>query len=243
MNTPVSTEEALRRIDLIIPMLALDVRRALVSRAFLQVGNGRVIADLSGLQTQAAVGHAQSQNAHRIMLSVELARIFDVRNRSPEKQDKASLPILSHYLGRDDVRTALTSRTSHVERSARVAASVVSYLMRWQRVLGGSEQVALSRLRAFRDYEVSHSIFDKQPDRPTYADLFRLCTLAAGLVHRAETAVDADETDFRLNARIYRQQASAFWGAFTVGVLALDQELERQTSSPPPCARRNSADT
>lgn len=231
MKAPVSTEEALRRVDLIVPMLALDVRRALVSRAYLQAGNGRVIADLSGLQTQAADGHDQSQNAHRIMLSIELARIFDCGNRPPEKQDKASLPILSHYLGREDVQAALSSRTQHIERSARIAATIASYLRRWRRVLGGNEQAALSRLRAFRDYEVAHSIFDQQPDRPTYAEIFRLCTLAAGLVHRAETALDADETDFLLNARVYRRQASAYWGAFTVGVLTIDQEKQRQASS------------
>lgn len=231
MSERVSTEEALRRVDLIVPLLALDARRALVSRAYLRASNEPVLTALSGVKTHADDGHAQSQNAHRIMLSIELARLFDVGNKPIEKQDKASLPVLSHYLARDDVRNALIRRVTHVGRVPRVAASIESYLRRWQRTIGGNEQAALSKLRTFRDYEIAHSIFDKQPDYPTYSQLFRLCTLTVGLVYRAEIAINGDETDFVLNARVYREKATSYWTAFTVGVLAIDSAIKGAAQS------------
>ncbi|HEV7335887.1 MAG TPA: hypothetical protein VGO06_07940 [Bosea sp. (in: a-proteobacteria)] len=235
MNGQVSTEEAVRRVDRIVPMLGLDIRRALVSRAYLQASNGQVRTDLAGVETQAADGHAQTQNAHRIMLAIELARVLDVGNRPIEKQDKASLPVLAHYFDRADVRNELVGRTGHQERKALIIASLDSFLKRWRRATEESaaeenEGSAILKLRSFRDYEIAHSIFDKQPKYPKYVDLFRLCSMAAGLAHRAEIATSGDETDFPLNARVYRQQAETYWGAFAVGVRVIDQEVQRLRS-------------
>lgn len=218
-------EEALERVDLIVPRLALDVRRALASRAYLQASNEPVLDALAEVATLAADGHAQSQNAHRIMLSIELARIFDADEGRPiARQSKASLPVLAHYLGRADVQEALARRSRHNSRSERISNSIASFLRRWRRLEESpSDQSALANLKSFRNYEIAHSIFDRQPAYPTYAELFRLCSVAAGLTYRAEIAADADDTDFRLNARIYRQLSRSYWGAFTAGVLAINE--------------------
>jgi hypothetical protein len=104
-----NTEEALRRVRLIAPMLRDEVRTAILSRAILEAANDAIPKGLGGVHTEFAATFNAVQNALALKLALELARIFDLSaNRHPsEEQDKASIPVLAALVGRADVQAGL----------------------------------------------------------------------------------------------------------------------------------------
>ena len=102
--------EALRRVRLITPMLRLDVRRAVLSRAILEAANETIAKGLKGIQTEFSGSYNAGQHALAMMLALDLARIFDLSEGGrypPEEQDKASIPVLAALIGRQDVQAEL----------------------------------------------------------------------------------------------------------------------------------------
>jgi hypothetical protein len=99
------------------------------------------------------------QNSLAIRLTLDVAKVFDVGLSRPlDDQDKASIPILAHYLARSDVRYHLLER-------ARA----------WTPHYPEQGAAALERVRGLRHRRLAHSLFDKEPDPlPRYNDLFDL---------------------------------------------------------------------
>jgi hypothetical protein len=162
-----------------------------------------------------------------MMLAVDLARIFDdSAGRSKDDQDKASIPILAHHLGRADVRAHLEQRAkdcvawlADVNVSACGAAideAVAEYEALRADVNG---QAALSRLRELRTQRLAHNLYDKEPSRPMYADLFMLADFARGFVGRVSLAAMAAERDMSCREGDVSEAARAFWAAALRGNL------------------------
>jgi hypothetical protein len=104
------TEEALRRVKLISPMLRADVARAILSHAIMEAANDTIPKGMAGTNTIFSDTYFGTQNALALKLAMDLARIFDLSEGgrySPEEQDKASILVLAALLRRSDVRTSL----------------------------------------------------------------------------------------------------------------------------------------
>lgn len=223
-RTPVTAVEAVSIIDRVVPMIGLDVRRGIEGMELLEAGNKPVTSALAGVRADAIRGHSPVQNALTLTLVLAMSRVFDLGSSRPiEQQNKASLPLLAHYLGRQDVEQALLSRRSphpvlnRVEQQAAIAAFRAAWAAHQSDT---AIQDALRRLRLFRDYEVAHSLFDVQPGAPTYDELFRIVGSAADLVILAERGAGLDPSffvEFRADRAGF---AAAFWGAYIAGVKA-----------------------
>src|SRR5580698_5739206 len=97
------TQEALRRVRQITPMLELDVRRAIRSQAVLSAANETIAKGLDGILTAFSDTYDAGQYAVTMALALDLARIFDLsesKRYAPENQDKASIPVLAALLKR-----------------------------------------------------------------------------------------------------------------------------------------------
>src|SRR4051794_5389688 len=107
----ISTSEAVRRVEAIVPMLADDVLRAIELHQTMEAANEIVALPLRDRRVDWAEPFSIIQNTLSLMLAMNLARIFDVSSTWPlDKQDKASIPILAHHLGQADVQHDLVTK-------------------------------------------------------------------------------------------------------------------------------------
>ncbi|TQI74064.1 hypothetical protein FHT98_1805 [Bosea sp. AK1] len=109
------TDEAVRRVSLIAPMLREDVQTAIVSHAVLEASNAILPKGLSGITTPFVETYNGVQYALTMKLAMDLARIFDLSESKrfpPEEQDKASIPVLAALMSRPDVRNALENEAA-----------------------------------------------------------------------------------------------------------------------------------
>lgn len=105
-----NTAEALRRVQVILPMLRDDVRTAVLSHAVMEASNDIIPSGMKGLHCEFTDTYGAVQNALALKLSMDLARIFDLsrgKRFAPAEQDKASVQVLAALLGRIDVQDSL----------------------------------------------------------------------------------------------------------------------------------------
>jgi AbiU2 len=105
------TEEALRRVKLIAPMLRRDVETAILSHAVMEAANDTIPKGMASTYSDFVDTYSAVQNALSLKLMMDLARIFDLSEGGPshprEKQDKASIQVLGALLRRPDVQNGL----------------------------------------------------------------------------------------------------------------------------------------
>jgi hypothetical protein len=107
-----TTEEAMRRIRLITPMLRNDVETAIYSHSTMEAMNDIVPKRMAGRSTPFVEAYHATQNALALKVAMDLARIFDLSNprRYPaHKQEKASVQVLAALLRLDGVNAVLVN--------------------------------------------------------------------------------------------------------------------------------------
>lgn len=218
--TELAVTEAQRRIDAIAPMLLWDVRRLLDTRSIMDAANRMVIA--RGLVVgPRAEPYNIIQQRLAMMLAVDLARVFDVSgSRHLDNQDKASIPVLAHHLRRVDIRALLEVRArdgiawmANVSAEA-CAASIDRALKDYDQLLSSDEgRTALERLRELRTQRLAHSLFDKDPARPFYSELFLLADFAGTFVSQTTLAIMGNNHDLANRQEDLGRSADAFWAA------------------------------
>lgn len=110
------TGEAVRRVRAIIKMLRTDVRTAIHSHEVMEGLNEVVPKGLTGVRSTYVDAYGAFQNALALKLAMDIARIFDVtaNSRYPiEEQDKASFPVLTALLAREDVQMYFINEAAH----------------------------------------------------------------------------------------------------------------------------------
>lgn len=110
-----NTDEAVRRVRLITPMLRDDVQTAIVSHAVLEASNTILPKGLAGVTTPFVDTYNAVQYALTMKLAMDLARIFDLSAGTrfpPEEQDKASIPVLAALMSRPDVQDAFENEAA-----------------------------------------------------------------------------------------------------------------------------------
>ena len=92
------TEEAVRRVKLIVDLLLDDVRMAVTVYVTMETFNETVPAALRNTSADPAYTFNAIQDAPASKVAMDVARIFDLteNGRYPaEEQDKASIPVLA----------------------------------------------------------------------------------------------------------------------------------------------------
>ncbi len=212
-----TVEQCINIIDIVIPMIATDVRRAIGHMEMLE-GSNWLASQLSGVQTQAAEGVNLSQNAFLVMLALDVSRIFDPVSID---KDKASLPLLYQYFCKDGVQSKLIDRFKHYgpTKSKNATTSLMQFCRSWKALLKSNrDQNALSKLRILRNNELAHSLHGKQPEAPTYGNLFRLVKIAHCLTCLAENTTDKGLADLRNYRRNMKPQTLLFWKTIKFGI-------------------------
>lgn len=224
MGSQISTDEACRRIDAIAPLLLWDVRRLLETRAVMEAGNQLVIQH-GLLVGEAAETYNIIQTRLAMMLALDLARVLDVSvGRSKDKQDKASVPILAHHLDRPDVRGRLAKRAEDgiawfagVNEQACVDAIDEALELNRNIYADPVGATAIERVRELRTQRLAHSLYDADPARPFYSDLFLLADFARDFVGRVSQAIMAGDRDMSGPELRAMQSAQRFWSGALAG--------------------------
>ena len=236
------TEEAIRRVRQIVPMLRVDVTTAIRSHAVLEAANDMVARrELAGVNTEFALTFNTMRNALGLKVALDLARIFDLsENRSPEKQDKASVPVLAALLARPDVKLGLErdaegwSAVGRDDDDEGSEQSVVEAMLNESNrpdnsdccrdaiaafleaaalvdVDSSAEKSGLARLRQFRTQRLAHSLFDQEPEQPpNYVDVLLLLIVAKQAATYALLAVEGWNQGFDDQAQFDRENADGF---------------------------------
>lgn len=216
----VTVIEAQRRIDAIAPMLLWDVRRLRDTRSVMDAANRTVIA--RGLVVGArAEPYNVIQQRLAMMLAVDLARVFDVSaGKHLDSQDKASIPVLAHHLRRADIRASLEERARNwiawlADENAETCVECIDHaLSDYDRLVSSDEgRTALERVRELRTQRLAHNLFDKDPARPFYSELFMLADFARSFVARTTLAIMGHADDLSDREQHLSRSAEAFWAA------------------------------
>lgn len=202
-----NTEEAVRRVKLIVDLLLKDVRAAVTVHVTMETFNETIPAALRNKSADPAYTFNAVQEAMALKLALDVARIFDVTEGGQhpvEEQDKASVPVLAALLAREDVKGVLVEEARHwtpiiaEEQMAACRHAVAEFIRAAQsiRAEGTEEREAFVRIRQFRTRRLAHNLIDKPPDAlPLYSDLTLLTGLAMKAVKLGALAINGNNID------------------------------------------------
>lgn len=214
-----TAEEALRRVDEITIALLWEVRRLLETRAVMETAN-QVILEKGIIFGTHATTHQIVQSRLAMALALDLARAFDEdqAGRSLDDQHKASIPILAHHLARPDVRQALHARAKDSlsgvtgEPSQVFRQTLDKALESYAAFRADPLNVAaLAKIRDLRTARLAHYLYDQEPSRPFFSDLFLLSDFAKGFVESVAFAVTAAARDMARGEADVAWAARIFW--------------------------------
>jgi len=105
--------DAIKWIDLAVPMLRHDVETAILSHEVMEAQNAIIPAGLKGRHTEYLNTYGAIQNALVLKLAMDVARVFDFGvGRPVDRQDMASIPALAMLFKVAGVREQLKARAS-----------------------------------------------------------------------------------------------------------------------------------
>jgi hypothetical protein len=231
----ITTQEAVRRVGAIVPMLADDIRHAISIAETMEAANRIVPPGLAGRDIEGADAYRVIEHSLAQKLALDVARIFDASGgRELDIQDKASIPVLIHHLRKPEVTTSLIAKTEFwaplprriTLAPAEACQGAIALAIQRAAVLATGETAeALTRVRQLRTRRLAHLLFDKEPDPlPRYADLFALLKTAQHIGTAAVLAVQGKVTVFKENRRISRDDAERFWEQVLKGILATNSD-------------------
>lgn len=218
----ISTNEALSKIDRMMPILYNNIYNAIRIEATLEAGN-----DLVGSLKDKSISGAEAYNTIKNSLSFDLAmhlsRLFDVgvRRKHPNKRDVASIPLMARLLRQKRCQKALCKRAVNwtpfklgMERQyeADCMNSIERALREYKSIFNGSAgRRGLRTLKAFRDYHMAHSIMTDDKSNPIYNDLFQMTDCAREFVAAAKLALEGVNVSLADHEVVYRNVAKIFW--------------------------------
>jgi hypothetical protein len=234
---PITTQEAVRRVQAIVPLVADDIRQSIEIAETMEAGNRIVPPGLNGREFDGASAYTVIHYSLALKLALDVARIFDVSGgRELDTQDKASIPVLMHHLRKPEVAAELIARAQFWDPlPTRITlappeackAAVALAIKRADELVTGEAAEALGRVRQLRTRRLAHMLFDKEPDPlPRYRDLFLLLKAAQGIGTAAVLAVEGRLTVFKRNEQRARRNGEEFWGRTLRGILAETEDKD-----------------
>lgn len=218
-------DETLRVVDQIVPAILWEVRAQVETRAVMEAGN-RIVLDHGMVAGAHAAPYNIIQSRLAMALATDLARTFDASEsgRKADTQQKASIPILVHYLRKPEVREALERRAAGVtawmaNESREACTQALDRAIAAYDVLMADPTLseAIKRIRDLRTYRLAHYLYHREPDRPMYADLFALIDFAAKFADDVTLPVMAGHRDMTGREEDVGRCALSFWRSALAG--------------------------
>lgn len=216
---PIEVEEAMRRIDAIHPLLYADIWTATRTLRLMDSAN-EMLRELDFTTQQSPTSGTFNLvfNSVQIRLAFDLARIYDLTKDQPmDKQGKASIPILAHYLDRPDVRAELLTRARARSNDGQLGentfTNAIERAVRIRSIMSAEPvKAALHTLRDFRTARLAHHLYDKLPETPpTFDQLYLLTNTATTFAEASAYAVEGVERDLHEMADSKRMLDDAYW--------------------------------
>jgi hypothetical protein len=162
----------------------------------------------------------EEQDKASIPVLAALLQIPDVQNGLEQKAAAEWFPGVAHVgtvgsappgVVEKAVKTLEEDYRSEDRDLCRKATTDFLALAERLEMKGSEDEIALGRVRKFRDHRLAHSLFDKEPEAlPRYADLSLLLDRAKEAATHASLAVEGLSIDFRDQARNDRQNAEGY---------------------------------
>lgn len=232
-----TTDEAVARVEAIVPMLTGDVGSALALVTVIRTAERTLKPELQGRTVEGARTFNLLNEALMLKLAMDAARIFDWScGKALDDQHKASIPVLTGLLGLPDVAAVFVQRargwTPGIEEDHQAAACRQAL----DRIIAAGEECAdkgsnlgqaLRRIRQYRTRRLAHMLFNKEPDElPTYTDVFALIEAAKPVVKDARFAINGTSTKPDWVLAEWRKDAETHYGMLSRGILV---SLERDS--------------
>jgi hypothetical protein len=247
MAKKLNGDEAMRRVQRIMPMLAKDTWHALRIRSAFSSANEEIWELDINKKTEFGDTYNVVTNALQLTTALAVARVFDASNPEKypvEQQDKASIPVLAHLLRRSDVQEALLAKASDWRSGLGAAADQADCRAAIDRALEVYEhfeqdrgrQEAFDRLRKMRDARLAHHLFDKVPagdDLLAYNELFLLADTAVQFVRAAMLAVEGRDQDLGDQEAIKWRIDRRFWHICLSALQSAEDDSPQPQSSGP----------
>lgn len=237
---PLSKASAISRADDMLEHVQRDVYWALEIEVAMEAANEVIQAGLKGKLFYGATTFNVVSSAMAIQLSLALAKLFEVptprqgqsQARAMNGSDVASLPLLVRLLKQKRCRdhyVALSRGWSFaIGQQANSSPSEVDDLLDQVFTRYGAArrdrryQLALSRVREFRNNRVAHSLL-RGHTPPIYNDLHMLMDLARDTLQDIRLAMTGINSDLLEKERFRRDEAHHFWSAALPAAIANKQ--------------------
>ncbi|TAU48160.1 hypothetical protein ELI44_09090 [Rhizobium ruizarguesonis] len=236
------TEEAIRRLETIMPRLKENMESALKIEATLEVGN-EIVGRMTDREFPGASAYNIIKRSLTFDLALHLARLFDARpikrpnrdtgkmvyvGRHPNRRDEASIPLLIRLLRQKRCQKILKDRARNWNpvrddwMSARFEAdcagaidkAIAGYSKVFKGELGRS---GLSALKEMRDTYIAHSSVKDRDRDIQYRHLFRLVDDARDIVEAASIAIVGHDLSLDRLEMDAREEAEEFWERALLG--------------------------
>lgn len=220
--------EAMTRVDKMIPILYRNVVNALRIEATMETGNA-LIQSMDDKSFPGADAFNTIMQSLAFDLAMHLARLYDVgvRSRHVNSRDVASIPLAIRLLRQKRCKRELKARARnwlpHDKSLANVFEQDCSsalerasdcYSNTFKGPFGRS---GLKTLKTFRDTFMAHSLMTDANARPIYNQLFRLTDCARDFVEDARLAVSGDNSSLKEREEIFSKHAQMFWQMALLG--------------------------
>lgn len=220
-RTTITTDEAVARIDKMVPILHRNVINAIRIEATMEAGND-VIGSMKDKSFAGAGAYNTIKQSLGYDLSMHLARLYDIgtRSRHPNSRDVASIPLLVRLLRQKRCQAALKLRARNWVPGDRIAAPMYERdceeaLARasesYSRTFSGPfGRGGLKTLKQFRDTFMAHSLMTDPGANPRYNHLFRLTDAARDFVEQARLAVTGSNSSLLRHEQHFKREAKRF---------------------------------
>lgn len=222
--------DAVLRLDAMMPLIEVEVRRALDMEAALEGANAVVLEHIKGTTLSGAECFNTVSVAATFTLALTVAKLFEqpkargdgAPSRRLNKSDVASIPLMLRLLKQKQCGTVLVDRARRwtpqlpgmepvniVSCEHAIRDAVETYATHRRKK---SNQIAITKLKKFRDKVLAHTLFHAAiKSAPKYADLFLLIDVARDVFEHASLAVRGMALDLKQTEEIAAKRAAEFW--------------------------------
>lgn len=237
-----NTQQAVERLDKMIPILFQNLQNALLIEATMEAGNN-IVGEMSDRSFPGARTYNRIMRSLAHDLAMHLARLYDkgARNRHDNEKDIASIPLAVRLLRQTRCKKALSKRARNwlphdatfadiFERDCLKAIERASNSYS-ETFLGPHGRGGLKILKEFRNNFLAHSLMRNSDANPIYHHLYKLTDSARDFVQDAQLAVKGKGDDLGQHEKIFERDATTFWKMALLGHSG-DVQEESATRTP-----------
>lgn len=223
-RSTITRDEAVRRMEGMIPHISRNVRFALRAEAALESANEIVMSDYREKRTYGVGCYNTVKDCMELSLALALARLYDlgIRSQRPNRRDTASIPLLVLLLKQKRCRGVLVARArawkpqdpgmAEVDAKCceRAIDNAINAFSALRRIHNGRQ--GLTALKRLRDKRLAHSDMSAVLKAlPRYEQLHLLMDVARDFTAHARLAIEGHHHDLESFEEERRRESDTFW--------------------------------